>query len=99
MTEVSSLKQEIKGLKHENRLLHVLPNNYLTSIKRKFDQLQESKSQIQSDHQRFVARFRKQLMPFPSGVLPSTGVPYDQSPVPPPSRVLPSTEVSHKQPL
>ncbi|KAM1650747.1 hypothetical protein ACFXTN_003422 [Malus domestica] len=68
-------------------------------MKRKFDQLQEFESRIQSDHQRFVARFRKQLMPSPYGVLPSIGVPHDQSPVPPPSGVLSSTETSHEQPL
>ncbi|KAM1982869.1 hypothetical protein ACFX16_011345 [Malus domestica] len=99
MANVASLKQEIIGLKYENRVLHVLANNYLTSMKRKLDQLQESESWIQSDHQRFVARFRKQLMPSPSGVLPSTGVPHDQSPVSSPSGVLPSTEASHEQPL
>ncbi|KAM2739674.1 hypothetical protein EV2_033767 [Malus domestica] len=99
MAEVASLKQEIRGLKHENRVLHVLANSYSTSMKKKLVQLQESESRIQSDHQRFVARFRKQLMPSPSGVLLSTGVPHDQSPVRPPSGVLPSTEASHEQPL
>ncbi|KAM2345700.1 hypothetical protein ACFXTH_009538 [Malus domestica] len=44
MAEVASLKQEIRWLKHENRVLHVLANNYSTSMKRKLDQLQESKS-------------------------------------------------------
>ncbi|KAM1060195.1 hypothetical protein ACFX2B_024602 [Malus domestica] len=95
IAKVESLKQEIRGLKHENRVLHVLANNYSTSMKRKLEQLQEFESQIQSDHQRFVARFRKQLMPSPSDVLPSTGVPHDQSPVPPHSGVLPNTEGSH----
>ena len=57
MAEVASLKQEIRWLKHENRVLHVFANNYSTSMKRKLDQLQESESRIQSDHQRFVARF------------------------------------------
>ena len=99
MAEVASLKQEIRGLKHENRALHVLANNYSTSMKRKLDQLQESESRIQSDHQRFVARFRRQLTSSPSGVLPSTGASHDQSPVPPPSEVRPSTEASHEQPL
>ncbi|KAM1003309.1 hypothetical protein ACFX2C_003648 [Malus domestica] len=99
MAEVASLKQEIRWLKHENRVLHVLANNYSTSMKRKLDQLQESENRIQSDHQRFVARFRNQLMPSHSGVLLSTGVPHDQSPVPPPSGVLPSNEASHEQPL
>ncbi|KAM1734710.1 hypothetical protein ACFX11_020148 [Malus domestica] len=99
MAEVASLKQEIRWLKHENKLLHVLANNNSTSMKRKLDQLRESESRIQSDYQRFVARFRKQLMSFPSGVLPSTGMPHDQSPVPPPSGVLSSTEASHEQSL
>ncbi|KAM2947595.1 hypothetical protein FF1_034707 [Malus domestica] len=57
MAEVASLKQDIRSFKHENRVLHVLANNYSTSMKRKLDQLQESESRIQSDHQRFVARF------------------------------------------
>ncbi|KAM2195523.1 hypothetical protein ACFX1R_029515 [Malus domestica] len=39
MAEVASLKQEIRWLKHENRVLHVLANNYSTSMKRKLDQL------------------------------------------------------------
>ncbi|KAM1648418.1 hypothetical protein ACFX2K_009816 [Malus domestica] len=94
MTKVASLKQKIRGLKYENRVLHMLANNYFTCMKRKLDQLQESESQIQSDHQRFVARFQKQLMPSPFGVLP-----YDQSPVPLHFGVLPSTEVSHEQSL
>ncbi|KAM2121052.1 hypothetical protein ACFX1Q_018899 [Malus domestica] len=37
MAEMASLKQEIRGLKHENRVLHVLANNYSTSMKRKLD--------------------------------------------------------------
>ncbi|KAB2634503.1 hypothetical protein D8674_038359 [Pyrus ussuriensis x Pyrus communis] len=40
--EVISLKQEIKGLKHENRQLHMLAHSYATTMKRKLDQLQES---------------------------------------------------------
>ncbi|KAM1152813.1 hypothetical protein ACFX19_035980 [Malus domestica] len=80
-------------------MLHVLVNNYSMSMKRKLDQLQKSESRIQSDHERFVARFRKQLLPSPFGVLSSTGVPHDQSPVPPPSRVLPNIEALHEQPL
>ncbi|KAM1784518.1 hypothetical protein ACFX12_037524 [Malus domestica] len=97
MAEVTSLKQEIRGLKHENRVLHVLTNNYSTSMKRKLDQLQEFESRIQSDHQMFVARFRKQPMPSPSCVLPSNGMSYDQSSVPHLSEVLLSTDASHKQ--
>ncbi|KAM2483495.1 hypothetical protein ACFX1W_041118 [Malus domestica] len=68
-------------------------------MKRKLDQLQESETQIQGDQQRFVARFRKQLMPSLSGVLSSTGVPHDQSPVTPHYGVFQSTEASHEQPL
>ncbi|KAM2584880.1 hypothetical protein TB2_045814 [Malus domestica] len=77
MDEVASLKQEIRWLKHKNRVLNVLVNNYL----------------------RFVARFRKQLMPSPSVVLPSIGVPHNQSLVPPSSGVFPSNEASHEQHL
>ncbi|KAM1441637.1 hypothetical protein ACFXTO_009722 [Malus domestica] len=35
MAEVTSIKQDIRGLKHENRVLHMLANNYSTSMKRK----------------------------------------------------------------
>ena len=37
MAEVASLKQDIRSFKHENRVLHVLANNYSTSMKRKLD--------------------------------------------------------------
>ncbi|KAM2605088.1 hypothetical protein TB2_033926 [Malus domestica] len=40
--EVMSLKQEIRGLKHENKQLHRLAHNYPTNMKRKIDQMQES---------------------------------------------------------
>ncbi|KAM1747129.1 hypothetical protein ACFX11_013692 [Malus domestica] len=40
--EVISLKQEIRGLKHENKQLHRLAHDYATNMKRKLDQLQES---------------------------------------------------------
>ncbi|KAB2628782.1 outer dense fiber protein 2-like [Pyrus ussuriensis x Pyrus communis] len=40
--EVEILRQEVKQLKRENRDLHILANNYSTSMKRKLDQLQES---------------------------------------------------------
>ncbi|KAM2730258.1 hypothetical protein EV1_001534 [Malus domestica] len=99
MAEVASLKQEIRGLKHENRVLHVLVNNYSTSMKRKLDQLLESKSRTQSDNQRFDALFQRHLLPSSSEVLPSIETPNNQHLVPPPSGVLPSTEVSHEQPL
>ncbi|KAM1034624.1 hypothetical protein PS1_038302 [Malus domestica] len=35
--EVMSLKQEIRGLKHENKQLHRLAHNYATNMKRKID--------------------------------------------------------------
>ncbi|KAM1106351.1 hypothetical protein EV2_003341 [Malus domestica] len=35
--EVMSLKQEIRGLKHENKKLHRLAHNYATNMKRKID--------------------------------------------------------------
>ncbi|KAM1052771.1 hypothetical protein EV2_000341 [Malus domestica] len=37
--EVMSLKQEIRGLKHENKQLHKLTRNYATNMKRKIDQM------------------------------------------------------------
>ncbi|KAB2603703.1 hypothetical protein D8674_004708 [Pyrus ussuriensis x Pyrus communis] len=56
--EVISLKQEIRGLKHENRQLHMLAHNYAITMKRKLDQLQESEGQILNDHQRFMSESR-----------------------------------------
>ncbi|KAM1513243.1 hypothetical protein ACFX1Z_024695 [Malus domestica] len=35
--EVMNLKQEIRGLKHENKQLHKLAHNYATNMKRKID--------------------------------------------------------------
>ncbi|KAM1121766.1 hypothetical protein ACFX19_003458 [Malus domestica] len=40
--KVMSLKQEIRRLKHENKQLHKLAHNYVTNMKRKIDQMQES---------------------------------------------------------
>ncbi|KAM0990764.1 hypothetical protein ACFX2C_009236 [Malus domestica] len=40
--EVMSLKQEIWGLKHENKQLHRLAHNYATNMKRKNDPMHES---------------------------------------------------------
>ncbi|KAM1810705.1 hypothetical protein COP2_028046 [Malus domestica] len=37
MAKVASLKLEIRELKHKNIVLHVLANNYSTSMKRKLD--------------------------------------------------------------
>ncbi|KAM1084470.1 hypothetical protein ACFX19_023162 [Malus domestica] len=39
--KVISLKQEIRGLKHENKQLHKLAYDYTTNMKRKLDQLRE----------------------------------------------------------
>ncbi|KAM2695649.1 hypothetical protein EV1_040125 [Malus domestica] len=40
--EVMSLKQEIRGLKHENKQLDKITHNYATNMKKKIDQMQES---------------------------------------------------------
>ncbi|KAM1912449.1 hypothetical protein ACFX14_000515 [Malus domestica] len=56
--EVISLKQKIRGLKHENKQLHRLARDYATSMKRKIDQMQKSDGQILLDHQRFVGLFQ-----------------------------------------
>ncbi|KAM2256112.1 hypothetical protein TB2_046359 [Malus domestica] len=97
--EVISLKQEIKGLKHENKQLHRLTHDYATNMKRKLDQLQESDGQILLDHQRFMGLFQKHLLPSSSGVVPRNEAPNDQPLVPPPSGVLPSTEAPNDHPL
>ncbi|CAN6704495.1 unnamed protein product [Malus baccata var. baccata] len=78
VAEVMSLKQEIRGLKRENRELHMLANSYPTSMKRKLDQLQESEGRIQSDDQMFVASLQRHLLPSSSRVLPSVEVPNSQ---------------------
>ena len=102
--EVMSLKQEIRGLKHENKQLHRLAHNYATNMKRKIDQMQESDGQILLDHQRFVGLFQQHL-PSSSGAVPRTEAPNDQPPLPPPSgapptaEAPPTTETSPKQPL
>ncbi|KAM1419593.1 hypothetical protein ACFXTO_023120 [Malus domestica] len=92
VAEVISLKQEIRGLKHENKQLHRLAHDYVTNMKRKLDQLQESDGQILLDHQRFVGLFEWHLFPSSSGAVPRNEPPNDQPSMPPPSRVLPSTE-------
>ncbi|KAM2467082.1 hypothetical protein PS1_008926 [Malus domestica] len=97
--EVASLKQEIRGLKHENRELHMFANSYSTSMKRKLDQLQESESRIQSDHQMFVALLQRHLLPSSSGVLPSVEASNNQPPAPLLPGVPPSDEVPPNQPL
>ncbi|KAM2088220.1 hypothetical protein ACFX1X_032675 [Malus domestica] len=102
--EVMSLKQEIRGLKHENKQLHKLAHNYATNMKRKIDQMQESDGQILLDHRRFVGLFQQHL-PSSSGVIPRSEAPNDQPLIPPPSvapptaEASPTTETSPKQPL
>ncbi|KAM1709676.1 hypothetical protein TB1_000164 [Malus domestica] len=102
--EVMSLKQEIRGLKHENKKLHRLAHNYATNMKRKIDQMQESNGQILLDHQRFVGLFQQHL-PSSSGAVPRNEAPNDQPLMPPPSgappfaEAPPTTETSPKQPL
>ncbi|KAM1754465.1 hypothetical protein ACFX1Q_007536 [Malus domestica] len=103
-TEVMSLKQEIRGLKHENKQLHRLAHNYATNMKRKIDQMQESDGQILLDHQRFVGLFQQHL-PSSSGVVLRSEAPNDQPLIPPPSvapptaEPPPTTKTSPKQPL
>ncbi|KAM2162194.1 hypothetical protein ACFX1Q_040019 [Malus domestica] len=102
--EVMSLKQEIRGLKHENKQLHKLAHNYATNMKRKIDQMQESDGQILLDHRRFVGLFQQHL-PSSSGAAQRTEAPNDQPPLPPSSgapptaEVPPTIETSPKQPL
>ncbi|KAM2605925.1 hypothetical protein TB2_034668 [Malus domestica] len=98
VAEVMSLKQEIRGLKHENKQLHKLAHNYATNIKRKIDQMQESDGQILLDHQRFVGLFQQHL-PSSSRAVPRTEAPNDPPLLPPPSRAPPTAETSSKQPL
>ncbi|KAM2470647.1 hypothetical protein ACFX1W_046029 [Malus domestica] len=99
-----SLKQEIRGLKHENKQLHRLAHNYATNMNRKIDQMQESDGQILLDHQRFVGLFQQHL-PSSSGAVLRNEAPNDQPLMPPPSGALPTaeapptTETSPKQPL
>ncbi|KAM1721190.1 hypothetical protein ACFX12_022757 [Malus domestica] len=102
--EVMSLKQEIRGLKHENKQLHKLAHNYATNMKRKIDQMQESDRQILLDHQRFVGLFQQHL-PSSSRAVSRSEAPNDQPMIPSPSvapptaDAPPTTETSPKQPL
>ncbi|KAM1829369.1 hypothetical protein TB2_021838 [Malus domestica] len=102
--KVMSLKQEIRGLKHENKQLHMLAHNYARNIKRKIDQMQESDGQILLDNQRFVGLFQQHL-PSSSGAVLRSEASNDQPPIPPPSvapptaEAPPTTEISPKQPL
>ena len=77
--EVTSLKQEIRDLRHENKQLHRLAHNYATNMKRKLDQLQDSDGQILSDHQRFVGLFQGHLRPSSSGAVPRAEAADEQS--------------------
>ncbi|CAN6691214.1 unnamed protein product [Malus baccata var. baccata] len=86
--EVMSLKQEIRGLNHENKQSHRLAHDYVTNMKRKLDQMKESD-----------APNDQPLMPPPSRVLSSTEAPNDPPPVPSLSGALPTAETSPKQPL
>ncbi|KAM0975673.1 hypothetical protein EV1_018452 [Malus domestica] len=97
MAKVASLKQEIRGLKHENRELHMLANSYSTSMKRKLDQLQESEGRIQSDHRMFVALLQRHLLPSSSGALPSVEAPNNQPLTPLLPGVPPSDEALSDQ--
>ncbi|KAM1431242.1 hypothetical protein ACFX2I_047216 [Malus domestica] len=99
VAEVISLKQEIRGLKHKNKQLYRLAHDYVTNMKRKLDQLQESDGQILLDYQRFVGLFQRHLLPSSSGVVQRNEAPNDQPSVPPPSGVLPSTEAPNNHPL
>ncbi|KAM1072355.1 hypothetical protein ACFX2B_017367 [Malus domestica] len=89
--EILSLKEEIRGLKHENKQLHKLAHNYATNMKRKIDQLQETDGQILLDHRRFVGLFQQHL-PSSSGTAPRSEAPTDQPPIPPHSVAPPTTE-------
>ncbi|CAN6725217.1 unnamed protein product [Malus baccata var. baccata] len=104
VAEVMSLKQEIRGLKHENKQLHKLAHNYATNMKRKIDQIQEFDGQILLDQQRFIGLFQQHL-PSSSRAVPRSEALNDQPSIPPPSVALPTakapptTETSPKQPL
>ncbi|KAM1902117.1 hypothetical protein ACFX14_030864 [Malus domestica] len=93
-----SLKQKIKGLKHENKQLHRLAHDYATNMKRKLDQVKESDGQILLDHQRFVGLFQRHLFPSSSGAIPRNEALNDQPPMPFPFRVLSSIEALSDHP-
>ncbi|KAM2645602.1 hypothetical protein EV1_019131 [Malus domestica] len=99
--EVMSLKQEIRGLKHENKQLHRLAHNYATNMKRKIDQMQEFDGQILLHHQRFVGLFQ-QYLPSSSGAVPRNKAPNDRPPMlpsygaPPTAEAPSTTETSPK---
>ncbi|KAM1033851.1 hypothetical protein FF1_037293 [Malus domestica] len=97
--EVICLKQEIRGLKYENKQLHRLAHDYGTNMKRKLDQLQESDGQILLDYHRFVGLFQTHLLPLSSGAVLCNEASNDQPSVPPPSGVHPNTEPPNNHPL
>ncbi|CAN6728612.1 unnamed protein product [Malus baccata var. baccata] len=94
--EVMSLKEEIRGLKHENKQLHKLAHNYATNMKRKIDQMHESDGQILLDHRRFVGLFQQHL-PLSSGAASTAEAPKNQPLLPPPSVALPTAEAPPDQ--
>ncbi|TQE06862.1 hypothetical protein C1H46_007500 [Malus baccata] len=94
--EVMSLKQKIRGLKHENKQLHKLAHNYATNMKRKIDQIHESDGQILLDHRRFVGLFQQHL-PSSSGAAPTAEAPKNQPLLPPPSMAPSSAEAPPDQ--
>ncbi|KAM1221253.1 hypothetical protein ACFX15_008654 [Malus domestica] len=98
MAEVASLKQDIRGLKRENKELHMLANSYSTSMKRKLDQLQKSEGRIPSDHQMFVALLQRHLLPSSSRALPNVEAPNNQPPAPLLPGVPPSDEAPPDHP-
>ncbi|KAM1902148.1 hypothetical protein ACFX14_030890 [Malus domestica] len=95
---VMSLKQEIRGLKHENKQLHQLAHDFSTNMKRKLDQMKESDGQVLLYHQRFVGLFQRHLLPSSSGVVPRNEASNDQPLMPPLSTVLSSTETPNDPP-
>ncbi|KAM2574267.1 hypothetical protein TB2_006246 [Malus domestica] len=94
---VMSLKQEIRGLKQENKQLHKLAHSYATNMERKINQMQESDGQILLDHQRFVGLFQQHL-PSSSGAVPRNEAPNDQPLAPLLPRVPPTGVTLNSQP-
>ncbi|CAN6721026.1 unnamed protein product [Malus baccata var. baccata] len=88
--EVMSLKQEIRGLKHENKQLHRL--RFVGLFQK---QLHSSSRAVPLNE----APNDQLLMPSHSGVPPTTEAPNDHPPVPFLSGAPPTTETSSKQPL
>ncbi|KAM1473897.1 hypothetical protein ACFX2I_029985 [Malus domestica] len=98
--DVISLKQEIRGLKHENKQLHRLAHDYATNMKRFVGLFQRHLLPSSSGAvPRNEAPNDQPLVPPPSGVLPSTEAPNNYPLVPSLSRVLPTAETSPEKPL